>query len=280
MSFWTYMLHCADRTFYVGQTDDLEKRLGQHERGIFAGYTSTRLPVALVWSQEFATRGEAREAENRLKGWGRPKKLALIRGDCAAISAPARGKKKASTSSAKSVGVGLLQPHVAHLPSEPFNLEAIVRRRTERFNVRYRLTGPIDILAMSSPGQPIRRDELWRHTCFEAFAMSDQGDAYFEFNFSPSTDWAAYRFDAYRSGMSDLEIEPPLISVARTEYAIDLEAIIDLPKAFNPTCLSLSAVIEEKSGHKSYWALQHPAGPPDFHHPDCFALELPPSPTP
>ena len=81
MSFWAYMLHCADRSFYVGQTDNLERRLGGHAAGEFKGYTSTRLPVTLVWSQDFGTRLEALEAERKVKGWSRAKKLALIRGD-------------------------------------------------------------------------------------------------------------------------------------------------------------------------------------------------------
>ena len=103
------MLHCADRTFYVGHTDDLEKRVGQHEQGGMAGYTSVRLPVKLVWSQEFATRGEARTAERQIKGWGQAKKLALIRGDWAAISSLAANKLKkegASTGSAKPASGG------------------------------------------------------------------------------------------------------------------------------------------------------------------------------
>ena len=109
MSFWAYMLHCADRSFYVGHTDDLENRMAQHEYGEIEGYTSTRLPVKLVWSQEFVTRYEALQAERQIKGWGRAKKLALIRGDWSAISAFARSskeKKRASTSSART-GIGL-----------------------------------------------------------------------------------------------------------------------------------------------------------------------------
>jgi putative endonuclease len=104
MSFWTYMLHCADRTFYVGHTDDLDARIGAHQSGLIKGYTSTRLPVKLVWSDEFPTRYEALRAERQIKGWSRAKKLALIRGDWKAISALGRNseeKERASTSSAR-----------------------------------------------------------------------------------------------------------------------------------------------------------------------------------
>lgn len=94
MSFWTYMLHCADRSFYVGHTDNLDQRIAQHESGFFKGYTATRRPVTLVWSENFQTRFEALDAERRLKGWSRAKKLALIRHDWPAISDLARNRQE------------------------------------------------------------------------------------------------------------------------------------------------------------------------------------------
>jgi len=90
MPFWTYMLHCADRSFYTGHTDDLPGRVGQHEAGSIPGYTQNRRPIKLVWSQQFVTRMEAIEAERQIKGWSRAKKLALIREDWKLISALAR----------------------------------------------------------------------------------------------------------------------------------------------------------------------------------------------
>ncbi|HMN52894.1 MAG TPA: TrmH family RNA methyltransferase [Sphingopyxis sp.] len=81
MSFWTYLLHCADRTYYTGHTDDLDKRLYQHQEGILGGYTSTRRPVELVWAEAFATREEAKAAELKIKNWSRAKKEALIARD-------------------------------------------------------------------------------------------------------------------------------------------------------------------------------------------------------
>ena len=107
MGFWAYMLYCADRSFYVGQTDDLDARLSAHQSALIPGYTSTRLPVKLVWSSEFPTRYEAIQAERQIKGWSRAKKLALIRGDWNLISELARNseeKKRASTSSARTDG--------------------------------------------------------------------------------------------------------------------------------------------------------------------------------
>jgi putative endonuclease len=113
MSFWTYMLHCADRSFYIGHTDNLDRRMAQHQAGTFQGYTATRRPVSLVWSENFQTRIEALEAEHRLKGWSRAKKLALIRGDWAGISILAQNreeKERASTSSAQTEEENALKP--------------------------------------------------------------------------------------------------------------------------------------------------------------------------
>src|SRR4051794_32864066 len=86
MSFRAYMLHCNTGRFYVGHTDDIERRIGQHETGAIPGFTRNYLPVKLVWCQEFTTREEAKAAEKQIKGWSRAKKLALIRGDWDEIS--------------------------------------------------------------------------------------------------------------------------------------------------------------------------------------------------
>lgn len=99
MPFWAYMLHCNAGRFYTGHTDDLERRVAQHQSGHFEGFTKRFLPVELVWSQEFSTGDEARAAEQRIKGWSRAKKLALIRGDWDAISQLVRKKDSPSTSS-------------------------------------------------------------------------------------------------------------------------------------------------------------------------------------
>jgi predicted GIY-YIG superfamily endonuclease len=101
MSFWAYMLHCRGGAFYTGHTDNLPYRIAQHESGTIPGFTADKLPVTLVWSQEFSTRVEALEAERRIKGWSRAKKLALIRGDWNRISSLAKGKNGPSTSSGR-----------------------------------------------------------------------------------------------------------------------------------------------------------------------------------
>ena len=104
MSFWAYMLRCADNSFYVGHTDDLDVRFTQHQSGALPGYTHARRPVALVWSEEFPERDQAFAAERQIKGWSRLKKQALIEGNWAAISRLAKKstilRDEASTSSA------------------------------------------------------------------------------------------------------------------------------------------------------------------------------------
>ncbi|QIG81619.1 GIY-YIG nuclease family protein [Stakelama tenebrarum] len=99
MAFWAYMLHCRTGRFYVGHTDDLDRRIAEHESGLIPGFTAEHLPVKLVWSESFQTRIEALEIERRLKGWSRAKKMALIRGDWDRVSALAKKKDRPSTSS-------------------------------------------------------------------------------------------------------------------------------------------------------------------------------------
>ena len=102
--------------------------------------------------------------------------------------------------------------------------------------------------------------------------MRDAG--YREFNFSPSTQWAAYDFDSYRAGMRNADVLAPRIEVRYGPERYELYAAFDLPGG-TPWRLALTAVIEETDGVKSYWALKHPPGKPDFHHADGFVLELP-----
>ena len=144
----------------------------------------------------------------------------------------------------------------------------------------YFVTGKIGDLRIPPVVSPARTDELWRHTCFEAFVGTAANAAYYEFNFGPSTQWAAYRFSGYRSGMRvATEISAPRIDVQSSpecytlQAALALDGLSGLPRDA-PWRLGLSAVIEETSGNRSYWALANPPGKPDFHHSDCFAHEF------
>ena len=92
MSFWTYLLKCADGSYYVGHTDNLEARVWKHTNGEIPGHTSSRLPVRLVFSQDHPTREESLAAERQIKGWSRKKKEAMIRGDWPEVSRLARNR--------------------------------------------------------------------------------------------------------------------------------------------------------------------------------------------
>lgn len=154
----------------------------------------------------------------------------------------------------------------------------LFRPRPGALALRYAVVGAIPELALPPALGPERADGLWQHTCFEAFVRS-LGPGYSEFNFSPSSRWAAYRFSGYREGMAEADVSPPRIETNEADDSYQLRAELDgLPT--ETLQIGLSAVIEERNGRKSYWALAHPQGKADFHHPDCFKLQLPAAYTP
>lgn len=129
-----------------------------------------------------------------------------------------------------------------------------------------------------------RQDNLWKHTCFELFARRASGPAYVEYNMAPLFAWAAYDFAGHRHGMRDAIVtEPHLVDSRMEDRAHQIASCYEYcarlarqgPLADDNVWLNLTAVIEEADGTKSYWALAHPHGPPDFHDPACFVLGLP-----
>ena len=137
----------------------------------------------------------------------------------------------------------------------------------------YEVSGGSNLVVPAIAQQPERTDGLWRTTCLELFLMPADAGHYFEFNFSPSTQWAAYAFDGYRTGMTPLALATPP-QIARLENGVTVTCDLGGVTSGTPH-IGLAAVIEETGGTKSYWALAHPPGPPDFHHPACFAATLP-----
>jgi hypothetical protein len=157
----------------------------------------------------------------------------------------------------------------------------VARPNADRLALTYLVTGDLSDIRMPPVMASERRDELWRHTCFEAFVRASSGAEYYEFNFSPSTQWAAYRFSSYRSGMRAAEISAPPIETLSgpdryiLQASLELNRLSELPR--NALWhFGLSALIEDTSGRMSYWALAHPPGKPDFHHAHCFAHEFSP----
>jgi hypothetical protein len=142
-------------------------------------------------------------------------------------------------------------------------------------NIWFGVGAPASRFVIPEVEEPVRKDELWRTTCFEAFLRPLAQDSYMEWNFAPSGDWAAYGFTGYREGMTKAEIgQPPYIRMEDNLTWWTLGATVAVPADVNWE-LGLSAVIEETDGTKSYWALAHPREKPDFHDPGCFAARLP-----
>jgi hypothetical protein len=157
---------------------------------------------------------------------------------------------------------------------------SLTRRREGVLAVSYVIAGDLDRLRLPARSPPRIAERLWQHTCCEIFVALADLPGYHEFNFSPSGEWAAYAFARYREGspLAREELDPE-IAVCSTAEELELDAVIRLDRLSPLHCsarlaLGVSAVIEERDGRVSYWALRHPHGKPDFHHAQAFALEL------
>jgi hypothetical protein len=175
---------------------------------------------------------------------------------------------------------------ICHPNSDPHDrhVHVGVERSGADLSLAYSLDADLSHVRVPPTAFARRTDELWRHTCFEAFlAFSGGGgvqDAYYELNFAPSRAWASYRFDAYRQGMMEAGGDwVPEILTRRLPQQLQLSVHVNLSAlavalARGGVRLGLAAVIEDASGALSYWALRHPPGRADFHHPGGFVLEL------
>jgi hypothetical protein len=153
-------------------------------------------------------------------------------------------------------------------------------KRNGVLTVTYLLEGAVDQLRIPSYESTRQGDGLWKKTCFEAFVGATNDAEYYEFNFSPSGEWAVYGFRDYRDG-GPIEVDrfKPAISMRQESRTLELCAVVHLdhlPGLQLDVSLSvgLSAVIEDRDERLSYWALKHPPGKPDFHHPDSFVIEI------
>ncbi len=174
-----------------------------------------------------------------------------------------------------------LVPHPATPPADPpFKVWASVDHAgafgaMATTNIWFGVGAPASRFVLPDVTEEGRADGLWQRTCLEAFLRADEAEAYREWNFAPSGQWAAYDFTAYREGMANADVSaPPYIRLEDnlTWWAVGATIAVPAEEHWN---LGLSAVLEEQDGTKSYWALAHPAGDkPDFHHPDCFIAKL------
>jgi hypothetical protein len=146
-----------------------------------------------------------------------------------------------------------------------------------RLQIHYVLRAQLARLAVPEPAPQRFRDELWRHTCCEAFVAADGAAGYRELNVAPSREWAAYSFTKYREGMTRLE-HVPQVAVRKDANRLELEVAVELASWFDTPWrtlqLGLAAVVETADGERAYFALRHPAERPDFHHRGGFALQL------
>ena len=177
----------------------------------------------------------------------------------------------------------VLKPHPDFPAPDVDRIEVIVSRQVEnQIDCRFMVAGNIrqlDVPAAEHPSDRFRRNELWRSTCFEAFVRPANCSGYFETNLSPAGHWAVYAFDDYRQGMRDADASTRWLRSDERRadwYSISGAFLFDDLKGDTGSWrVNLSAVIEAKDGTKSYWALTHASGPPDFHNPDCFIATLP-----
>ena len=177
----------------------------------------------------------------------------------------------------------VLRRHTDSRGSAAVNIEVeVARPRAGSLVLSYIVTGNVNDVRIPPVTAAARTDELWRHTCFEAFVRVSSGAEYYEFNFAPSRQWAAYRFSSYRSGMRVVtEMVVPRIEVQSAferytfEVSLKLNGLSGLPRNAGWR-LGLAAVTEDTRGRQSHWALAHPPGKADFHHFDCFTHELSP----
>ncbi|MGE0115950.1 MAG: DOMON-like domain-containing protein [Steroidobacteraceae bacterium] len=154
---------------------------------------------------------------------------------------------------------------------------AVRRLSASQLQVNYRVLGDLHALRIPDRTTSARHDELWRHTCAELFVADAQSECYCEFNFAPSTEWAAYEFRRYRQGMRPADCAPPVIECMQTAQELLLRITVKVPETLALAVqwrLGLTMVVEDAAGQCSYWALLHTAERPDFHRRDSFVLHL------
>lgn len=157
------------------------------------------------------------------------------------------------------------------------------RRGPDLLTLTFRIDGRVDRLQLPDRRPAEHTDGLWCSTCFEAFLRLPGERGYVEINLSPSSQWAAYRFDDYRRGVRPVTpAKPPEIEVRGLGQGLQADARIHLagilPAEGVDLEIAVTAVLQDRTGALSYWAVSHPAGAADFHDPRGFRLTLPPLP--
>lgn len=175
-------------------------------------------------------------------------------------------------------GFELIPYPAASLPR--IQIGGTVERRGNRLSIRYEARGAVeDILFPAPSNPPVRRDELWKATCFEFFLAIPGQPRYREFNMSPSGDWNVYTMDAYRRvGFREETAFAELPFVfKKTADAARLDLSVDLGPILRPAQrieAGITAILRTRDGNESYWALTHPGPQADFHLREGYILNL------
>lgn len=162
------------------------------------------------------------------------------------------------------------------LKSSPFRLQGEIKRQNGIIEVRYRVEGPVSALILPvEAAMPAFTDELWKTTCFELFMRVEGQEGYEEWNFSPSGNWAHYHFTSYRQRRPDVDAGKPESRKLHSS-AGELILLTQIRDRFVGKNLrfALTAVLESRTGEKSYWAMNHSRPQPDFHAPESFVGKL------
>jgi len=163
----------------------------------------------------------------------------------------------------------------------PLNVNIIARFDIEQhriIHIEFSLSGNLETVFIDTPSiSPARKDDLWKTTCFEIFLRGDTGNIYWEYNLSPSLNWAAYAFSGYREGRID---EPSVkhieISTQSKPDRFTLTCTIPLPPPLFDQNLriGLSTVVQDNHGNIYYYALKQTGQHPDFHADENFSIRV------
>ncbi len=172
-----------------------------------------------------------------------------------------------------------LQPFPAATPLPHLEITGNIARSSNRLAIHYTLFGQLADIAIPAIETTLaRRDGLWEETCLEFFLAAKNSQQYWEFNLSPAGHWNVYRFAGYREGMQEeaaftalpflVEIQLNSLSLA---LDVSLNRIIPAGKTLE---VGICAVIQDRSGQLTYWALTHHGPRADLHRRDGFLVEL------
>jgi len=172
-----------------------------------------------------------------------------------------------------------LQPFSSLSLLPDLQISGDIARHCDLLTLKYFVEGRLEKLSIPAPSSmPRRRHGLWTDTCLELFLAVHNTARYWEFNLSPAGHWNVYQFAAYRHGMKEEENFTELrTSVMKTKDFLALTLNLDLKRIVDSDQLleiGISAVIKQLDGDISYWALEHPALQPDFHHRESFVIKL------